>query len=104
MPLVPHIRSVWRSLRYKERLDDELDEALRAYVDELTDRHMRRGLDPASARRAAVIHVGGLEYVKDEVRSARAGHAAVTIAATAMVACYVPARRVIRLSPLEALG
>jgi putative ABC transport system permease protein len=74
MPLVPHIRSVWRSLRYKERLDDELDEELRAYVDELTDRHMRRGLDPASARRAAVIHVGGLEYVKDEVRSARAGH------------------------------
>jgi hypothetical protein len=74
MPLFARIRSLRDSLLRRHRLDDELDEELRAFVEELTDRHVRRGLTPEVARLAALSELGGMEHVKEQVRDARIGN------------------------------
>lgn len=75
MPLRARIRSLWRSLAHGDRLDDELDEELRAYLDELIIRNVRAGLDLTASRRQAQMEIGRVEAVKDDVRNARVGHA-----------------------------
>ena len=73
MPLGPKIASFWRTLVRGRQLDTDLDEELRGYVDELVARKVAQGVDPVRARRQAVIDVGGLERVKDDVRDVRVG-------------------------------
>src|SRR5215468_1416563 len=51
----------------KER---ELDEELAFHIDRETEKHLRRGLSPDEARRAALVEFGGVEKTKDEVREA----------------------------------
>ena len=51
----------------------ELDEELRAVVEALVDEHVRAGMSPVEARRAALIELGGIEPVKQQVRDVRAG-------------------------------
>ncbi len=53
----------------RDRLEGALDEELRAYLDEMTERKVREGISPAEARRQALLEAGGLEQVKEEVRS-----------------------------------
>jgi predicted permease len=67
------LASFWRTLFGSTRLERELDEELRAAVDELAGRHADAGLDPERARRAAAIALGGVEQVKEEVRANRVG-------------------------------
>ena len=65
---------LWRAIlnQYrKSRVEAELDSELRAYADLLTDQKVRAGMDPGDARRAALIDLGGLEAVKEQVRDAR---------------------------------
>ena len=73
MPLRSRLFSFWRTLTGGARLDAELDDELRAYVELLTDEKIRAGLPPAAARRAALLEVGGVEQVKERVRDARVG-------------------------------
>src|SRR5262245_45761518 len=73
MPLLPRMASLWRTLFRKSRLEAELDAELRGCLEELTSRKVREGMDPSAARRAAGIEMGGLESVKEDVRSARIG-------------------------------
>src|SRR3954468_869273 len=53
---------------------DDLDEELRGYLDLLIARNIRAGMDPAAARRKALIEFGGVECVKDAVRDAGRWH------------------------------
>jgi putative ABC transport system permease protein len=55
----------------KSRADSELDGELRSYIDMATDQKVRDGMDPASARREAMIEFGGVEAVKEQVRDVR---------------------------------
>jgi putative ABC transport system permease protein len=73
MPFLSRIASTWRNLSNKGVVDQELTEELRAHIDLLTDQKIREGLDPAAARRAALLEVGGVEQVKERVREVRAG-------------------------------
>ena len=73
MPFLSRIASTWRNLSDKESVDQELTEELRAHVDLLTDQKVRDGLDPETARRAALLEVGGVEQVKERVREVRMG-------------------------------
>jgi putative ABC transport system permease protein len=75
MSLRARLAGTWRTLFRKGRLDADLDEELRGYVDQLTERKIRAGLDAEAARRAARIETGGVEQVKEQVRDARAGRA-----------------------------
>src|SRR5262245_53680244 len=67
------LATLWRSLFRTSRLDHELDDELRAYLDDLIEKKIRAGEDPGSARRSAMIEMGGLTQVKANVRRARPG-------------------------------
>jgi putative ABC transport system permease protein len=74
MPLPPRLSSLWRNLFQKARREQELAEEIDAYLEMLVEQKIDGGLDPAEARRAALIEFGGREQVKEKVREARAGH------------------------------
>src|SRR5262245_35074946 len=74
MPLLPRLSSLWRNLFRKTRKDQELTEEIDAYLGMLIEQKIKDGLDPAEARRAALIEIGGREQVKERVREARAGY------------------------------
>jgi predicted permease len=74
MPLLTRLSSLWRNLFHKARMEQELTEEIDAYLEMLIEQKINEGLDPAEARRAALIEFGGGEQVKEKVREARAGH------------------------------
>ncbi len=74
MPLLPRLYSLWRNLFHKARKEQELTEEIEAFLEMLVERKIKEGFDPAEARRAALIELGGREQVKEKVREASAGH------------------------------
>src|SRR5262245_17083235 len=74
MPLLPRLSSLWRNLFHKSRKDQDLTEEIDAYLELLVEQKINEGLDPAEARRAALIELGGKQQVKEQVREARVGH------------------------------
>jgi hypothetical protein len=73
MPLTSKIISVWRSLVRKQQQEKDLGDELGSYVEELTERKVRAGMDREGARRAALVEVGGIETVKEKVRERSVG-------------------------------
>ncbi|MEO8663388.1 MAG: ABC transporter permease, partial [Bryobacteraceae bacterium] len=65
--------STWRNLTERARVERELDDELRAYVELLTAEKVRHGVPPERAKREALMEAGGMEQVKEEVRDASAG-------------------------------
>jgi putative ABC transport system permease protein len=65
--------SLIRHLLHREKLEKELDEEVRSYVEMLADEKTAAGLLEPVARRSARVEVGGIENLKDEVRDQRAG-------------------------------
>ncbi len=59
-------------LLHKSRNEEDLDGELRGYVEMLADQKVRDGMDRTAARRAALIELGGMEAVKEQVRDASA--------------------------------
>ena len=74
MPLLRRIATLWESLVSRSRLDRDVDEELQAYLEESTARRRDAGIDAAEARRAALAELGGVQSVKDEIRTGRTGH------------------------------
>src|SRR5688572_1790527 len=62
-----------------ERSDRALDREMAGYVKLLTEEKIKAGIDPESARRAALVEVGGVEQVKERVRDVRPGVALETL-------------------------
>ena len=73
MPMDSSVSSFLKNLFRRERVERELDDELRSYVELLTAEKVREGLAPEAARRAAMLEVGGAERVKEDVRDIRAG-------------------------------
>ncbi len=73
MTFLHRLRSLWRNLRHRERVDNDLDDEVRAAFDMLVAEKTRAGLPPQDARRAATLELGRVEIVKEQVRDARAG-------------------------------
>jgi predicted permease len=59
-----------RALFRRDRAEQDLDEELRAYLDEAVQRHVNAGLSREAAVRAARIEIGSMAAVKDHVRDA----------------------------------
>src|SRR5262245_28824156 len=74
MPLLPRLSNIWRNFFHKTRGEQELTEEIDAYLEMLVEQKINDGLDPAEARRAALIELGGREQVKERVRDVSAGH------------------------------
>ncbi|MDB4876589.1 MAG: permease [Gemmatimonadetes bacterium] len=73
MSLVSRISSAARNLLKRPRVERELDDELRAYVEQVIAERIRHGQSPERARREALLEVGGIEQVKEEVRDVRTG-------------------------------
>lgn len=73
MKLLSYAKSFFRSFFRRQRIDADLDAEVRSTVDLLADQKIKEGLPPDEARRAARIELGGIEQVKEDVRSRRAG-------------------------------
>ncbi len=67
------ILSLFRNLLRKRAVEQALDDELRSSVEVLTQEKMRDGVSQSVARREALMELGGIEQVKEEVRAIRAG-------------------------------
>ena len=74
MPLLPRLSSLWRNLFHQAQKEQELTAELDAYLEMLIEQKIAGGLDPAAARRAALVELGGRDQIKERVREARMGH------------------------------
>lgn len=95
MVVLSRIRSLLLNLFHRARVERDLEEELRAALDVLVDERVQRGMPAAQARRAALLELGGIESVKEQVRDVRAGS---FVEACAQDVRY--AARVLRRSPL----
>jgi predicted permease len=73
--------TLWRNLTQRPRLEDDLDREIRSYQSLLEDEKTRTGADPRSARREALLELGGREQIKEEVRDVRLGATFLSMAA-----------------------
>ena len=60
-----------RGTLQRRRLDDQLDEEIRAHLDMQADELVRQGLAPGEARLAALRRFGGVEQIKEDCRDRR---------------------------------
>ena len=67
--LLSLFRNFWRKHTVEQALDDELQSS----VEILTQEKTKVGLPQMAARREALMELGGVEQVKEEVRAVRAG-------------------------------
>jgi predicted permease len=67
------ILCLFRNLLRKDTVEQALDEELRSSVELLTQEKIDGGFSPSEARRLALIELGGVEQVKEEVRAIRVG-------------------------------
>jgi predicted permease len=74
------LASLWRNLVHKKRSERDLDDEVRAYAAILEDENVARGLPPEEARRRALVEMGGMEQVKEDVRAVRMGALLETVA------------------------
>ena len=61
----------WSEWRRPGAVEADLSAELQSHLDFLIEDHMRRGLSPADARRAAQLELGGLEQARALTRDAR---------------------------------
>ncbi len=67
------IRSAIRNLLNGRKMSRDLDEEIRAHVELMAEEKMAKGMKPDEARRESRMEAGGIEQVKENVRSNRAG-------------------------------
>ena len=70
---MPSLRSLWRNLRHRDRVDGDLDAEVRAVFEMLVDEKVKAGLSLEHARRAATLELGREDAIKQQVREERAG-------------------------------
>lgn len=78
MPLRPRVASLLRTLLRQRTLERELDDELQGCLEELIARKRSAGFAPEQARREALLELGGIERVKEEVRDGRVGQEIIT--------------------------
>ena len=73
MSLISQVKTGVRNITDRATVEAELDEELRTYFELLIAEKVKAGKSPEDARREALIKVGSMESVKDEVRDQRPG-------------------------------
>jgi predicted permease len=71
--MLNRIGSFFRGRAHRAADDRDLDAEVRAHAELLVDEKVRQGMSSQQAQRAARLEMGGIEQVKEEVRSARPG-------------------------------
>ncbi|HXF26511.1 MAG TPA: permease prefix domain 1-containing protein, partial [Bryobacteraceae bacterium] len=70
MSLLQSLAGGIRALFRKDRTERDMDEELRAYLDESVKNKMRSGMSRDEAVRAARVEMGSMSAVKEEIRAA----------------------------------
>jgi putative ABC transport system permease protein len=73
MSVTSRLRSLWRNLLHRNRVELELEDELRGMLDLLVEEKRHVGLRAEDADRAAALELGRVAAKKDEIRDARAG-------------------------------
>jgi hypothetical protein len=71
--MIRHLYELCRNLFHRKRVEQELDEEIRGYVELMTAENVRCGMTPEEALRQARRDLGGVEQVKESVRDIRIG-------------------------------
>ena len=69
------LKILWRNLFRRQETERELAEELAAYTELVSEENAALGMSSAEARRRALIELGGVEQVKEQVRDVRLTHA-----------------------------
>src|ERR1700755_3018320 len=77
--IVARVQSLVRNLFLRRRVESELDDELRGFVEMLTDEKVAAGAMFDQAKREALMEVGGEAQVKQAVRDGRAGSGLETV-------------------------
>src|SRR5260221_8352851 len=64
----------WRNVTRRTQVEGDLDEELRSQLQMLVDDYAARGVPLKEAERLARLDFGGVDQVKEGVRSVRRGH------------------------------
>ncbi|HSD26613.1 MAG TPA: permease prefix domain 1-containing protein [Vicinamibacteria bacterium] len=73
MSLRSRTLSLFRNLLGWGRVERELDDEMRSFLEMLAEEKRQAGLTPDAARRAALLELGGLEQVREQARDVRTG-------------------------------
>lgn len=73
MRLISRLASFARRIFHGHEVDSDLDAEIQSALALLTDQKIAQGMSPVEARRAAIIELGGVGQVKEEVRAVRTG-------------------------------
>lgn len=71
--MLARLRSLWRNLRHRDRIDNDLDHEVTAVFDMVVDEKIASGLTPEQARRAATLELGRVDSITQQVREERTG-------------------------------
>jgi len=73
MTLLHRLAAIVRGLVHRRRAEADLDDEMRAFVEMAAEDEVKDGATQAEARRLAALRLGGVEQVKEQVRSGRHG-------------------------------
>ena len=73
MTILRRLASVVRGIVNRNGAEADLDDELKTFIDMAAADHVRDGATPEEARRLAALHLGGVEQVKERVRTGRYG-------------------------------
>ena len=73
MNLFQRAASMLSWILHRDRAEERLDDEMRSFVEMATADKIRDNVSPAEARRLALIELGGVEQVKERVRTGRHG-------------------------------
>ena len=71
MVLLRQLRLRLRALFRRGRVESELAEEVETHLELETRKNLSAGMDPATARRKAMVDFGGVERFKEQAREAR---------------------------------
>src|SRR5215471_320152 len=71
--ILVRISGLYRNLFHRTSLDHDLDQELHTHLEMLKDQNIDAGMNPRKAQREALIEMGGVEQVKEQVRDVRIG-------------------------------
>lgn len=67
------LKRFYRNIRHRQEVERDLSDELLGYVEEMTARKVAEGMEPAAARRAVLVELGGLGPLHERVREERVG-------------------------------
>ena len=73
MTLLRRLAAIIRGIFHRHQVEADLDDELRAFVEMAADEALEDGATAPEARRLATLQLGGLEQVKEQVRTGRHG-------------------------------